>query len=47
MGGRPEASSEVLKNRVHAVNINSLDGLPKSLGEIPDILIFLLEDGLE
>ena len=35
-GGRPEASSEVLKDRIHAVNINLLDDLPKSSGEIPD-----------
>ena len=47
MGGRPEASSKVLKDRVHAVNINLLDDLPKSSGEISDRFIFPLEDGLE
>ena len=46
-GGRPEASLEVLKDRVHAVNINLLDDLPKSSSEILDRFIFLLKDGLE
>ena len=46
-GSRPEASSEVLKDLIHVVNINLLDGLPKSSGEIPYRFIFPLEDGLE
>ena len=47
MGSGPEASSEVLQDRVHTVNINLLDDLPKSSSEVSNRFLFPLEDGLE
>ena len=45
-GGRPEAPSEILEDRIHAVIINLLDDTCKSSGEIADGLVIPLEDGL-
>ena len=46
-GGRPKAPSEILKDRIHAVKINLLDGPSKSSSEIADGLVLALEDGLQ
>ena len=46
-GGRPKASSGVLQDRVHTVDINLLDRLSESACEVPDGLVFPFKDGLE
>ena len=46
-GGSPEAPSEILQDRIHAVDANLLDRLTKSAREVPDGLVLPFEDGLE
>ena len=46
-GGRPQAPSEILEDRIHAVRINLLDDPSKSSSEIADGLVLPLEDGLQ
>ena len=45
-GGRPEALSEIMEDRIHTVGINILDDPSKSFGEIMDGLVLSLEDVL-
>ena len=45
-GGRPKASLEILKDHIHTIRINMLDGPSKSSSEIADGLVLPLEDGL-
>ena len=47
-GGRwPKASPEVLKDRVHAVKLYLLDGLPEPPRKIPYGFIFMLQNCLQ
>ena len=46
-GGRPKSPSEILKDRIHTVRINMLDGPSKSFGEIADGLVLSFKDGLQ
>ena len=46
-GGRSKASSEVLQDRIHTVDVNLLDCLSEPACEVSDGLIFPFEDGLE
>ena len=46
-GGRFEASSEVLQDRIHIVNINLMDCLSEPACKVPDGFIFPLKDSLE
>ena len=46
-GSGPKASSKVLKDRIHTVNINLLDSLSEPVCEIPDGFVFPFEDSLE
>ena len=46
-GGQPKASSEILEDRIHTVQINLLDDPSKSSSEIADGLVLTLEDGLQ
>ena len=46
-GGRPKASSEVLQDHIHTVDINLLERLSEPTCEVPDGLVFPFEDGLE
>ena len=46
-GDWPEAFSEILKDHIHAVDVNLLDRLTKSAREVPDGLVLPFEDGLE
>ena len=46
-GGRSEASSKVLQDRIHTVNINMLDSLSEPACEVPNGFIFPFEDSLE
>ena len=44
--GWPEASPEVLKDRVHAISLYLLDGLPEPLCEVSYGFLFLLYNSL-
>ena len=44
---RPEASSEVLKDFIHAIKFYLLDGLPEPLCEVPYGFLFLLYNSLQ
>ena len=43
---RPKASSEVLQDRIHTVDVNLLDRLSEPACEVQDGLVFPFEDGL-
>ena len=43
---RPEASSEVLKNCIHAVKFYLLDDLPQSPDEVSYELFFVFQNSL-
>ena len=45
--GRPKNPSKILKDCIHIVCINLLDGPSESSGEIADGLVLPLEDGLQ
>ena len=46
-GGWPEAPSDILQDRIHAVDVDLLDCLAKSALEVLDGLVLPFEDGLE
>ena len=46
-GSWSKASLKFLKDHVHAVCVDLSDNLSKSPGEVPDRLVFPLEDGLQ
>ena len=46
-GGRPKSPLEILKDHIHTVRINLLDGPSKSSGEIANGLVVPLKDGLQ
>ena len=46
-GGRPNAPSEIMEDRIHTVRINLFDGSSKSSSDIANGFVLLLEDGLQ
>ena len=46
-GGWREASPEVLKDYIHAVNLYVLDDLPEPPGEVPYDFLLLLYNSLQ
>ena len=46
-GGWPEAPSEILQDRIYAVDVDLLDRLTEPAREVPDGFVLLFEDGLE